>query len=310
MKIVLLGGASFLGKNLAISLIDSTDNEITAVDEKRSYFNDLPNYVVNKINIRECVCSKDTNFDELLNNQQIVYHLLSTVIPATSNKNISQEIGDNIIGTAKLLDACVRNGVKKVVFFSSGGAVYGKDCECPIHESTLLQPITSYGLQKVTIEKMLYLYNYIYDLDYTIIRLSNPYGPYQRPNGVLGVVTTFIYRALNKQKIKIFGNGEVVRDFIYVEDAIKAILNVVSLGGSERVFNIGSGIGTSINEVVQNIHDVLGVDIIKEYMSSRKADVPQNYLDVTKYEQIFGRLSTTDMMVGIKKTANFLQNMS
>lgn len=107
------------------------------------------------------------------------------------------------------------------------GQVYGKEVDCPLKEKTATNPISSYGVQKVTIEKLLYLYRYMYGLDYRIIRLANPYGPYQRPNGVLGAVTTFTYKALKGDKIVVYGDGSVVRDFIYIDDAIRAIMKIV-----------------------------------------------------------------------------------
>ena len=132
------------------------------------------------------------------------------------------------IGKKLSLYVCIRCGVKKVVFVSSGGTVYGKEVDCPLKEKTATNPISSYGVQKITIEKLLYLYRYMYGLDYRIIRLANPYGPYQRPNGVLGAVTTFTYKALKGDEITVYGDGSVVRDFIYIDDAIRAIMKIVN----------------------------------------------------------------------------------
>lgn len=154
---------------------------------------------------------------------------MSTTVPTTSNQHISQELVSNVIFSANLFEACIRCDVKKVVFVSSGGTVYGKEVDCPLKEKTATNPISSYGVQKITIEKLLYLYRYMYGLDYRIIRLANPYGPYQRPNGVLGAVTTFTYKALKGDEITVYGDGSVVRDFIYIDDAIRAIMKIVNI---------------------------------------------------------------------------------
>lgn len=147
----------------------------------------------------------------------------------------------------------------------------------------------------------------MYNLDYRIIRLSNPYGPYQRPNGIQGAVTTFTYRALKNEKIVVYGDGSVVRDFIYIEDAIKAILNIVNMESEHRIFNIGCGYGTSIKEVLETIRCVLGKELDILYMSQRKVDVPENYLDISRYENCYGRLNATSLQDGIQLTVEFLK---
>ena len=173
--------------------------------------------------MRNSDLNDNTDFEKLVEGQEEVYHLLSTTVPSTSNQMIETELRENVLLTVKLLEACVNQGVKKIVFFSSGGTVYGKESACPLNEDTPTNPITSYGIQKITIEKLLYLYSYIYGIDYRIIRLANPYGPYQKPNGVLGAVTTFTYKAIKGEEIQVYGDGSVVRDFIYIEDAIRTL---------------------------------------------------------------------------------------
>lgn len=193
-----------------------------------------------------------------------------------------------------------------MVFISSGGTVYGKAMDCPLKEETPTKPISSYGIQKLTIENLLYLYWYMYGLDYRIIRLANPYGPYQRPNGVLGAVTTFTYKALKKEKITVYGDGSVIRDFIYIDDAVKAILNIVNGEKKHRIFNLGCGYGISINEVLECIGKVLNIKIDVEHTSTRKVDVPINYLDISRYEKAYGKLNPINLEEGIEKTANFM----
>lgn len=182
MKILLLGAAGFIGTNLTIELAKNAENEITLVDRCRDFFNPIVNINLKNIRIVESGLTVDMDFDSILKNQEVVYHLVSTTVPTTSNQHISQELVSNVVFSANLFEACIRCGVKKVVFISSGGTVYGKEVDCPLKEKTATNPISSYGVQKVTIEKLLYLYRYMYGLDYRIIRLANPYGPYQRPN--------------------------------------------------------------------------------------------------------------------------------
>lgn len=171
----------------------------------------------------------------------------------------------------------------------------------------LTYPLSSYGIQKLTIEKLLYLYNYIYGLDYRIIRLANPYGPYQRPDGILGAVTTFTYKALKNEEITVYGDGSVVRDFIYIDDAIRAILNIVDGTDGHHIFNLGCGYGTSIKKVLDTIQKILNHDIKIIYKEGRKVDVPMNYLDISKYEKYYGKLNPLSLENGIRKTIDFMK---
>lgn len=306
-KIILFGGAGFIGTNLAIKLSQDENNDITLVDRDISFFEDLRKLNLQKFSYVESDFSENTNFDELLEGQEVVYHLVSTTVPTTSNQQIPQELSANIIVTSKLLEACVRQNVKKVIFISSGGTVYGKEVCCPLKEGTPTYPISSYGLQKITIEKLLYLYHYMYNLDYRVVRLSNPYGPYQRPNGILGAVTTFTYKALNDEEITVFGDGSVVRDFIYIDDAVEAIIKIATQNVEQKTFNLGCGYGTSIKQLLDIISSTLKLHLKIKYVEGRSVDVPVNYLDIQRYEKYFGTLNPISLEEGIKKTAEFMQ---
>lgn len=305
MKIALIGGAGFIGTNLAIHL--SKTDEVTLIDREEKYFETLKSL---NLPISYLVAPFDltADFDSQIAGQDVVYHLASTVIPGNSNQDIGKELESNVIVTCKLLDACVRQEVKKVVFISSGGAIYGKKGICPIKEDTVTYPITSYGVQKLAIEKLLYLYRYQKGLDYRIIRLANPYGPYQRPNGKLGVVTTFVYKALTTGRLEVYGDGSVVRDFIYIKDAIKGIQKIMDGENDIRVFNLGSGKGTSVNQVIDAIKSTIRQDLSVEYIAGRATDVPVNYLDISRYERIYGKLDPVELEEGIQLTAEFMKN--
>ena len=307
MKILILGAAGFIGTNLAITLSRDAKNEITLVDVKKEYFDEIKKYNLDNVIIKEATFSEETDFDSLLMGQDVVYHLVSTTVPTTSNQHIEQEIKANVIVTIKMLDSCVKQKVKKVVFISSGGTVYGKEASCPICEDTATNPISAYGIQKVTIEKLLYLYNHLHGLDYRVIRLSNPYGPHQRPNGILGAVTTFTHRAITGQEIVVYGDGCVVRDYIYIDDAIAAIINIANGESKHKTFNVGSGNGTSVKELLEQIEKTLKCKLNITYAEERKVDVPINYLDVSRYESQYGTLSKVSLEEGILKLAEFLR---
>ena len=303
MNILILGAAGFIGTNLAIEFAKNKLNRITLVDKKRRYFS--PDVMADNVELVESDLSIGMDYSVLVD-KDVVYHLVSTNIPTTSNQHISQDIEANVLFSSHLFEECVKYEVKKVVFISSGGTVYGKEATCPLSEGTPTNPISSYGVQKITIEKLLYLYNYMYGLDYRIIRLANPYGPYQRPNGILGAVTTFTYKALKGDEITVYGDGSVVRDFIYIDDAVKGILNIVNGENKHHIFNLGCGYGTSISEVLDAVEKALECKLKVVYKAGRSVDVPVNYLDISRYEKYYGKLNPISLEEGIRKTAEFM----
>ena len=303
MNIIILGAASFIGTNLALKLSEE-GHHLTLVDQCKEYFHPVLNSL-SHCQFVESSFNEETDFAALLENQDYVFHLVSTNIPSNSGVNISEELEANIIVSSKLFDACVSQNIKRVIFISSGGTVYGKQMDCPLKEDVPTYPINSYGLQKITIEKLLFMYDYMYGLDYRVIRLANPYGPYQRPNGKLGAVTTFTYKAIKKESIELYGNGSVVRDFIYIQDAVRAILTIAEGEDYHKVFNVGSGKGTSIKELLKLIEECLGTKLIIHQHEGRKADVPVNYLDISRYQSRYGILNHHSLKEGILLTKDF-----
>ena len=307
MKIILLGAAGFIGTNLVIELAKNPKNIITVVDRDNEFFKHIIALNLPNLYFIESELTMDIDYEELVFDQDLVYHLVSTTVPTTSNQHIAEELKANVVLSANLFEACVKQHVKKVVFISSGGTVYGKESMCPLNEKTPTNPITSYGIQKVSIEKLLYLYNYMYGLDYRIIRLANPYGPYQRPNGVLGAVTTFTYKALKGEEILVYGDGSVVRDFIYIDDAVRGIQKIVEGTDKHHTFNLGCGYGTSIIQVLESIERALNKKLNVRYTEARKVDVPVNYLDIKRFETSYGSLNPISLEDGIRRTAKFMK---
>lgn len=310
MKHLVLGASGFIGRNLIESILNNSQDELILFDKVKTIFG----REISAEQKKRCRIIKDnfqlsTNFEQLTAGIDTVYHLISTTLPNNSNQNIGMGLMDNVIVTASFLDACVKNGVKRVLFLSSGGTVYGVSAKMPLEETACNEPISGYGLQKITIEKLLYLYWYLYGLDYRIVRLSNPYGKYQKPNGIQGVMTTFVFRAMKGEPLYVYGDGLIIRDYIYIEDAIAAILNIAAYSGEYKVFNVGSGKGYSVNEIIKLIEMVLGKAVKVEYLDNRKADVPVNVLDITRYEQCFGQLIHVTLEQGIKKLYQYFAQL-
>lgn len=307
MRTVIFGAAGFIGTNLVKYLSEHYDEEIVAIDNSEEFFSTLRSLNLKNVIYKVAQFNMESDFHQLLNEGDTVFHLVSTTVPTTSNQHISEELTANVIVSSRLLDACVHCKVRKVVFISSGGTVYGKEENCPLSENTPTNPISSYGIQKITIEKLLYLYNYLYNMDYRVIRLANPYGPYQRPNGILGAVTTFTYKALRQEPILVYGDGSVVRDYIYIDDAIKGIITITNGESHHHTFNLGCGKGTSIKEVLDTISLTLGTPLNIVFKEARKVDVPVNFLDMRKYEKAYGSLNPISLADGIRTTADFMK---
>ncbi len=246
---------------------------------------------------------------ELVDGQDLIFHLISTTCPTNSNQNIAAEYEDNVLPTTKLLDACTTS-LPRVIFLSSGGTVYGKDHTGICKEDDDAFPISSYGIQKLTIEKLLYLYNYLHGIDYRIIRLANPYGPYQRTNGVQGVVTNFLHRVLKNEPLTLAGDGSVVRDYIYIDDVIKGILRISEDDAGNKLYNFGSGRGTSVLEVIKAIEKITGQKAKVDHVPARLVDVPVNILDISRYKEDFGDPEFISLEEGIKLTAEFLKKQN
>lgn len=211
--------------------------------------------------INGCFTDPDIH-DEILDNETVVYHLVSSTNPITSSKNPIWDVESNLIGTFKLLDGCIRNKIKRLVFMSSGGTVYGELTK-PARETDPLLPVCSYGVVKATIENYLRIYRLTHGLDYVVLRVSNPFGPYQYGNRGQGLVATLIHNALTDRITDIVGNS--IRDYLYIGDVVNALV----LAGfstikddSQRHINIGSGKERDTNEVVKTISEYFSVKIL------------------------------------------------
>jgi UDP-glucose 4-epimerase len=291
MNILVLGGSGFIGSNLLFKIYQK---------------HNVANYDINCRNSSVGYISgdfkKQDNFNKITEGFDLILHLISTTVPNNLNSEI--EIYENILPTIRLLST-LNKSVKKVIFISSGGTVYGIPEKVPIDELHATNPISDYGLQKLVIEKYVNLYSRRQGFRYSILRVSNPYGPGQRAFSSQGVIANFLAKALLGEKIEVWGDGTIIRDFIYIDDLITAIDRVINDELNENeVINIGSGIGTSINGVIQIIRKVLNKDIFVEYKDSRKYDVPSNVLKIEKMRRLYGISPVVDLHEGISVMRN------
>lgn len=237
----------------------------------------------------------------------VCYHLISTTLPKSSNDNPAYDIESNVVATIKVLNNCIKHGIKKFIFVSSGGTVYGTPLQIPIDERHPTDPYCSYGIAKLAIEKYLELYRILHGLDYTILRIANPFGERQRVHASQGVIAVFLYKVLRREVINIWGDGSVTRDYIYISDVINALLAAHLYEGKERIFNIGSGKGHNLNQVLDSIECVTGLTANRRYLPGRTLDVPANVLSIHKAKEFLQWQPEVNFEEGLSRFAKWLQ---
>jgi UDP-glucose 4-epimerase len=305
MKYVVIGGGGFIGSHLTEALINR-HKEVAVFDRSSAlYLNELSKkgaeIVTGDFLVTESLRGAIKNAD-------IIFHLISTTVPKTSNDNLAFDIESNLIGTINMLNIARQEGVSKVVFSSSGGTVYGIPREVPIAENHPTNPISSYGIVKLAIEKYAYLFWKLYNLDFCILRIANAYGERQLTKDSQGIIPSLISKGLEKQEIQVWGDGSIVRDYIHVSDIVSAFIMASEYQGNEKLFNIGSGQGTSVNELIQIVESQLGRSLVVKYELSRPFDVPANILDITNANQILHWTPKMHIAEGIKGMIQYLRN--
>jgi UDP-glucose 4-epimerase len=243
-----------------------------------------------------------------LEGTEYVFHLIGGRTPESSNREPVADLESSAVASLHLLEICRSVGVRKIIFVSSGGTVYGLPATVPIREDAPTNPISAYGVSKLTIEKYLYLYRHLHSLDYAVLRLANPFGPWQDPQRRQGVIVALMQAMLFGTPAEIWGDGHVVRDYLYVADAANAIAQVATYSGEFRVFNVASGIGRSILEVVHDMRMFFNLPAAAIlYKPARAADVPVNVLDTSLIQRELRWEARTDWTVGLERTAGWLR---
>jgi len=271
-KVLILGGFGFIRTNLTEELINRGEYEIYIFEAINAIIQNPDLLKKTKVYYDDFHNIED--FEVIFKEQLIdtVIHLINTNNPSSSNTNIIFDIKSNLINTINLLNIMLKYNCKNIVFLSSGGTIYGVSKERNNKkEADLKNPISSYGIVKLTIEKYLHLYNNLYGLNYLILRPSNPYGEYHYSQKQ-GIINVILKKVLNKETVEIWGDGSVVRDFIYVKDLVKIIVELIENKIKNDIFNIGSGKGYSINDIIEIIQKVMG-NFKLEYKDARKVDV-------------------------------------
>jgi UDP-glucose 4-epimerase len=291
-----LGGSGFIGTNLCIAL-KSRVKSVRAFSRQPQMIEGVESFVGDFLSNQDLIAA--------VKGMDVVFHLVSTNTPASANASPLGDVQENVVQTLRLLEACREAGVRRIVFVSSGGTVYGDAAVVPTPEGSLEQPISAYGISKLAIEKYIALYERLYGITAIVLRVSNPYGPYQYGRKQQGVIGAFISKTLKGEDIEIWGDGSVVRDYIYIDDVVEALLKSIQYTGNSRVFNIGSCIGVTLNDIVAVLTELMPEKPRLIYKEARGVDVAKSILDCSLAKRELIWQPYNDLRSGISKTLSW-----
>ena len=310
-RLVVFGADGFIGKNLVNELAVNQSNHIIAFDRFSSYKNGEKHEFDGHSNVT--IVPGDffnrSDVENVLNKDDYVFHLVSSTNPAASDADPFIDIDTNIRSSVELFEICVEKQIKKVIYPSSGGTVYGDIESDLISEMTPAMPRSPYGIAKLTIEGYLRYFNFRHDLKYIVYRIANPYGVGQNVYGKQGVIPIFMHKYISGEPITIFGNGEMVRDYIYISDLVNSIAKTFKKANKYSEYNLGSGKGSSINELVEAIESIVGKKIIKKYIPAPSTFVEKSVLDNSRFIKEFGIEPKISLTEGIQKTWEYVNNV-
>jgi len=299
MRILVTGGAGFIGSNVVDGFV-ADGHEVAVLDDlstgRREFVHPKARFVhadlTDAAAVEACV-------SEL--RPEVVDHHAAQIDVRGSVREPQHDARINILGSIALLEACRRHGVRKVIYASTGGAIYGEGRFLPATEDHPVHPEAPYGASKYTVEHYLYIWKLLHGLDFTVLRYPNVYGPRQNPHGEAGVNAIFIGLMLEGERPRIFGDGEQVRDYLYVSDVVEA--NRLALDrGSGAVVNLGTGVGTSVNQIFRTLRALLGFEGEAIYDAARPGEVQRIYLDASRAREVLGWEPRVPFVEGLERT--------
>ncbi|HOZ99801.1 NAD-dependent epimerase/dehydratase family protein [Mesotoga prima] len=300
------GGAGFIGSNIVDHLISSGKVPVVV--------DNLSSGKIENLDPRALFYEQDITDQEMmervfmLHKPTVLFHLAAQISVSRSVREPEEDAMVNIIGSLRLLKIAAKYGVKKVIFSSTGGAIYGDDVKrIPTDEEELPKPLSPYGIAKYATENYLRFFSSEFGIKYTALRYANVYGPRQDPYGEAGVVAIFSEKMLRNQEVVIFGDGECVRDYVYVGDVARA--NLLAIEKCENtVINIGTGIGTSVNELFDIMKPIAGYSREAVHKEPRPGDVKKSILNIERARSLLGWEPSTQLERGLKETIEYFRN--
>jgi UDP-glucose 4-epimerase len=298
MKILVTGGAGFIGSWTADAFIEDGHKVLVIDDLSTGVEENIPqkaDFVKCDIRERELLEKIFSDFKpDIVNHHAAQINVRRSVADPVFDADV------NIVGTLNLLELSVKRKVKRFMFASTGGAIYGEPENLPADENTSPMPISPYGVAKYAVEKYLEYYKAVHGLDYIALRYANVYGPRQNPHGEAGVMAIFCSRILSGQLCKIFGDGNQTRDYVFVKDVAEA--NILGINAPHGSYNIGTGIESSVNDLVRILHKAAKIDFKVEHTPPLPEEVLRISLDITLAKQVLSWSPTVTLEDGISQT--------
>ena len=292
MKVLILGSEGFVGQNLVNGLSISHDVYCADLFEKS-----------NHENYQQFDITNLTSVDAVIQNVDVVINLAAHSLVSSLNGTI-QNAYTNIIGLLNVLESCKKNNISKIIF-TSASSLIGEPKTQKVSEEHFPTPKTAYGITKLTSENYLRLYNELYGINYVVFRFFNIYGPYQKN----GLIPSLFNRIISNEPLTIFGNGDQIRDYVFIQDLIPIFdKSIISNIADNQIVNLGTGIGTTIKEIIQNLSKILQVSPKLDYLQERPGEIGNFVADTNKLEKIFGPQQFTNVELGLEKTVSWLQN--
>jgi UDP-glucose 4-epimerase len=301
-RCLVLGGAGFLGSHIVETL--AAEGIAVRVFDRVARRVDAPaavEWIEGDFGNRGDVAAAIAGCD-------VAIHLVATTLPKTSNDDPIHDLESNLLPTVRFLDLARDGGLRRVVFASSGGTVYGVPEAVPISETHPTRPLCSYGIHKLAIEQYLHLYHTLHGLEYCVLRLANPFGERQRPDASQGAVTVFLDKALRGEAITVWGDGSAIRDYVYVGDVARAFHLAVTRPETRGLFNIGSGSGMSVLQLLAAIERLLGRPVARHHERGRAFDVPANVLDISLAARALRWAPVVTFEAGLQRMLEHMQS--
>ncbi|MDO8491618.1 MAG: NAD-dependent epimerase/dehydratase family protein [Dehalococcoidia bacterium] len=306
MKVLVSGGAGFIGSNVVDALVEA-GHDLVVVDNLSTGFRERVNPAARLYEMS----IGDPRLADVFQRERpdVVNHHAAQMVVTKSVENPVYDAQENILGGLGILLNSVRFGVKKFIYASSGGAVYGEAQYLPADEQHPIKPVSQYGVSKHTLEHYLHLYAALYGLPYVVLRYANVYGEGQNPFGEAGVVAIFARQMLRGERPTIFGSGDKTRDYVHISDVVKA--NLLALEkGENTIYNIGTGVETSDQQVFDTLAEVLGHRGKPFYAPVRKGEIHRICLDCTKAKKELAWAPALSFKEGLLRAADYYKTLS
>jgi UDP-glucose 4-epimerase len=305
VRILVTGGAGFIGSHIVDAYLRQ-GHEVSVIDNlitgRRENVNPQANFLETDIRDTEAVkrIFVSGRFD-------LVSHHAAQMDVRRSVSDPMYDASVNIIGLLNILESCVTHGVKRVIFASSGGAVYGEQDYFPADERHSTRPIAPYGVAKLSSEHYLFYYKAVYQLDSVSLRYANVYGPRQNPKGEAGVVAIFASKMLAGEQPVINGDGKQTRDYVFVGDVVEANMLALRCPGSD-VFNVGTGIETDVNTLFHALKHATRSGCAEQHVPAKKGEQLRSVLDTQKIRTTLGWKPTVTLEEGLGRTVDYFRN--